>query len=90
MTIVETHRAVKLELDKSSALELPAFEPEEIDYWINKAIEQFVDGKYKMFEETQEVTEALKTLITSSIIPITQVSITRPNFYLASLSALTT
>lgn len=67
MTIEQMHIAVKLGLDKSSALELPSFEPEEIDFWLNKAIEQFVDTEYKTFEETQSVTEALKTLVEEDI-----------------------
>ena len=33
MDIENMHIAVKLELDKSSALELPSFEPEEIDFF---------------------------------------------------------
>ena len=37
MTISEMHLAFKLELDKTSALELPSFEPEEIDFWLNAA-----------------------------------------------------
>jgi len=67
MTIGDMHIAVKLGLDKTSSLELPAFEPEEIDFWLNKAIEQFVDNQYKIFEETQYVTEALKPLVEEDI-----------------------
>jgi hypothetical protein len=70
MTIAEMHIAVKLGLDKSSALELPSFEPEEIDFWLNKAILQFVDSRYSGYnnkkesvESNQRVTDDLVSLI---------------------------
>jgi hypothetical protein len=65
MTISEMHRAVKLELDKSSALELPAFEPEELDYWINRAISDYVKDKCQNIEKNQSYIDDLKTLIES-------------------------
>jgi len=67
MTIAETHVAVKLGLDKTSSLELPAFEPEELDFWINKGISKFIDVAYKTFEETQSITESIKTLVEEDI-----------------------
>lgn len=70
MTIGNMHIAVKLELDKTSALELPAFESEEIDYWLNNAILKFVKTRYSgmnvkgtSFEQTQKRTDDLKTLV---------------------------
>lgn len=45
MTIFDMHTAVKLGLDKSSSLPLPAFEPEELDYWLNEAQLQLVKQK---------------------------------------------
>ena len=41
------HIAVKLGLDKSAALELAAFEPEEIDFWLNVAMDRFI--KQRLF-----------------------------------------
>ena len=35
MDIEAMHIGFKVELDKTSSLELPAFEAEEIDYWLN-------------------------------------------------------
>lgn len=81
MDIQTMHIAVKLELDKSSALELPAFEPEEIDFWLNNAIRKFVKTRYSGmnvkqdgFEQTQKRTDDLRTLIdgvilTSALLP---------------------
>lgn len=89
------HTAVKLELDKTSALELPAFEPEELDYWINKAINVFVDTRYSGFnikreslEQTQKLTEDLKTLVKEvRAITLTAGGTTdKPNSYLVTMS----
>ena len=64
------HVGVKLEYDKSSALELPAFEPEEIDFWLNNAILKFTKTRYSgmnvkgtSFEQTQKRTDDLRTLV---------------------------
>ena len=72
MDIENMHIAVKLEYDKSSALELPAFEPEEIDFWLNNAIRKFGKTRYSgmnvkgtSFEQTQKRTDDLRTLVES-------------------------
>lgn len=64
------HQAFKLELDKSNALEYPNFLPEEIDFWLNKAIKTFVKTRYsgwnvkkKGFEESQKRIDDLRTLV---------------------------
>jgi len=64
------HSAVKLELDKTSALELPAFEPEEIDYFLNKAMLNYIKAKYaglnmgrESFEQTQQLIDDLRILV---------------------------
>ena len=77
MTIADMHTAVKLELDKSSALELPAFEPEEIDDWLNNAIRKFVKTRYsrmnpkkESFEESQKRSDDLKPLVVNYQTPL--------------------
>lgn len=64
------HIGVKQELDKTSALELPSFEPEEIDFWLNNAIRKFVKTRYsgnnpkgQSFEETQKRIDDLRPLL---------------------------
>lgn len=64
------HNYVKLELDKTSSLELPAFEPEEIDYWLNEAIRIFVESRYgginikqQSFEESQKRIDDLRSIV---------------------------
>lgn len=75
MTISEMHTAFKVELDKTSSLELPAFEPEEIDYWLNQGISKFVKNRYdglnsknKGFEQSQKRTDDLAPLIFRKVI----------------------
>ena len=70
MNIETMHVNVKLEHDKTSALELPSFEPEEIDFWINMAIRRFgktryggISSKGTSFEQTQKRIDDLRTLI---------------------------
>jgi hypothetical protein len=62
MTIANMHIGVKLELDKTDSLELAAFEPEEIDFWLNNAIRRFVKLRYDEFEHTQKRIDDLRTL----------------------------
>jgi len=47
MTVLEMHNAVYLGLDKSSSFQVAAFEPEDVDYWLNEAQEDII--KLKMF-----------------------------------------
>jgi len=70
MDIETMHVGVKLKLDKTSALELPSFEPEEIDFWLNEAIKKFgrtrysgVNAKGTSFEQTQKRIDDLRTLV---------------------------
>lgn len=70
MTINEAHNYFKLELDKTSSLELPAFEQEEIDYWLDDAITSYIKSKYfgatvkgESFEQSQSVSEDLRLLL---------------------------
>ena len=70
MNIAQMHQAFKLEIDKSNSLEYPSFLPEEIDFWLNKAIKTFVKTRYsgwnlkkQGFEDSQKRIEDLRTLV---------------------------
>lgn len=98
MTISEMHTAFKMELDKSSSLELPSFEPEEIDYWLNRGIRQFVKNRFTgtekgvAFEGNTKRIEDIKSLIVETTINgASLVAGTRkvPS-YVASLASITT
>jgi hypothetical protein len=47
MTVQEMHIAFRLGLDKSNSSFVPAYEPEEIDYWLNFSLERFI--KQRLF-----------------------------------------
>lgn len=71
------HQYWKVELDKSAALEFPAFEDEEIDFWLNSYIKKFTKTRYsglnskqQSFEETQKRTDDLRTLISATEISV--------------------
>lgn len=94
MTISEMHRAFKLELDKSSALEVPAFEPEEIDFWLNMAIRSFVKNRYRGkqdgvgFEQIAKRTMDLSEIVVEDTLSVTADTI-KDNSYVADLNDCT-
>jgi len=78
MTISEMHTAFKLELDKTNSLQYPSFTSIEIDYWLNKAIKEFVKTRYsgvnykkEGFEQTQKRIDDLRTLVREVTVPCT-------------------
>lgn len=52
MDIEGMHIGFKVELDKTSSLELPSFEPEEIDYWLNLAQKQYVEERVNIYNQS--------------------------------------
>ena len=81
MTINEMHIATKLGLDKTSALDLPSYEPEEIDYWLNRAINVFIKTRYsgtnaknESFEQSQKRIDDLRTLVTATTLDLVAVT----------------
>ena len=87
MTRTDMHTAFKLELDKTNSLEIPAFEPEEIDYWLNKAVEDYINSNYKVFGSNQEVTDVLRPLIVDKSFVLTAgTSANKPHSYVADLN----
>jgi hypothetical protein len=70
MNYDQFHTAVKLILDKTEGLELPALEPEELDFWVNTTIVKFVKTRYsgmnvkgEAVEGTQKRIEDLRPLV---------------------------
>lgn len=94
MDIQEMHIDFDLELDKTSNLESPAFEPEEKDAWLNKAIRKFVKTRYsginikrESFEQTQKRIDDLRTLIREEELDCI-VGGSKKNSYIADLDDL--
>ena len=94
MTLDELHQQLKLELDKTTALELPAFLTEEIDDWLNNAIRKFVKTRYsgvnvkqEAFEQTQKRIDDLRTLVREQALVCSTGSL-KSNSYIADLTTL--
>lgn len=78
MDILGIHIATRLELDKTQAFEFPEFQPEQIDYWLNKSYNIYVEetayptteGKIP-YEVTQKRIDELREIVIPdySIIP---------------------
>lgn len=103
MTISDMHINLKLELDKTDALDSVGFETEELDYWLNSAIRSFVRTRYKgsssargeAFEQNQKRIDDLRTLVEEEVIDDTDLSrgttsSDKPNSYIASLPSSNT
>lgn len=93
MDVETMHIAVKQHLDKTTALDLAAYEPEEIDFWLNEAIRKFVKTRYsgfnikrESFEETQKRTDDLRTLLSSSDLTL-KTDATYPNSWIVDTAA---
>lgn len=86
MNIDQMHAAVKLGLDKTEGLTYAAFEPEEIDFWINEAIDRFVKTRYsgvnpkqESFEQSQKRVDDLRSLVKEIVITPTLSTATEIN-----------
>jgi hypothetical protein len=88
MTISQMHTAFRLELDKVNSLQYPDFTSTEIDYWLNRAIREFVKTRYsgvnykrEGFEQSQKRIDDLRTLVREVTIPCTITGAIKPNGY---------
>ena len=61
MSVLEVYEALLIEL---SRVEAPNILLEDFNYYLNKAINQYVNKKYSNFETTQQSTDDLRSLIT--------------------------
>lgn len=95
MTIATMHTEFKVGVDKVDSLNHPGFEPEEIDVFLNNAIEKYVAQRvYGMnprrlgLEETQKRLDDIANLISNSAItPTTNAADNKPNGRFVSLPA---
>lgn len=76
MTINQLHTAFKIELDKSGNMNYPAFLPEEINYWLDKALYQVISNKFtgnnilkQPFEKSVKRINDLERLVDTTTIP---------------------
>lgn len=86
MTVKQAYEAVLVELDKTTA---PNFLLNDFNYYINKAIQQFVNKKYNLCEINQQVSDDLRVLkVTSSLTNTNSNKFTLPEDYLHCLNCL--
>jgi hypothetical protein len=95
MNIDQMHVAVKAGLDKTEGLSYAAFETEELDFWLNEAIDRFVKTRYsgtnvkgESFEQSQKRTDDLRTLVVEArIVPAAGAGVTdKPYSYTVGIS----
>jgi len=78
MTIQEFHNNFNLEFDKTLDFEFPYIQPEQIDYWLNKAQDRFIEDRaYPInknkagFEQDQKRVDDLSSIVkTATLTPI--------------------
>lgn len=79
MTVAEMHIGFQIGVDKVSSLGYPGFEPEEIDYLLNQAQDQFVKTRYtgntpggKGFEQTEKRMDDIRNVVKrETLVPFT-------------------
>jgi hypothetical protein len=99
MNIDQMHVAVKAGLDKTEGLSYAAFEVEELDFWLNEAIDRFVKTRYsgtnvkgESFEQSQKRTDDLRTLVMEArIVPVAAAGVTdKPYSYTVGIASFPT
>lgn len=95
MTRSDVYNAVKLELDKTSSLTLPAFLNEEIDYMFDKAHRQIIEEKYNQYlkgNDFGKLQDELKYLLVHaedvSITATADTDLGRSKYYNVELAAV--
>ena len=83
MTVREVYEALLIELSRVSA---PNILLADFNYYLNKAINQYVNKKYSVFETTQQSTDDLRTLISSTPLQKNGLFYELPDDYLHLLS----
>ena len=68
LTVTQMHRGIRLGLQQVDAYARDGYRPEEIDYYINKAIHSYIKSQYSLLKSANSqfapVMENLRTLIT--------------------------
>lgn len=82
MDIKSWHQQIKVKLNSLDKQSFVRLQPEVIDIFINSSINDFINTLYKVFEETQEISDKLKPLIS---IPTTLTIESKVGYYLCNL-----
>ena len=71
MTARQVYEGTLIELNKIQA---PSMLLEDFNYFINKAINQYINKKYNIYDINQQSTDDLRVLKATAIIPVTQIT----------------
>jgi hypothetical protein len=86
-------------LDKSEGLSLPAFQPEELDFWLNDSVNRFIKTRYSgnnpfgtSFEQSQKRVDDLRTIVVETrLVPHSDSSTSsKPNSYIVDAATFPT
>lgn len=75
MTVRQIYDAALIEINKVQA---PSFLLEDFNYWINKAIYQYVNKRYAAYDVNQQASDDLRVLKATAIIPIDSTATAQP------------
>ncbi len=82
MDIKSWHQQIKVKLNSLDKQSFIRLQPEVVDIFINSSINDFINTLYKNFEETQEISDKLKPLIS---IPTSLIIVSKIGYYLCNL-----
>ena len=82
MDIKSWHQQIKVKLNSLDKQSFIRLQPEVVDIFINSSINDFINTLYKNFEETQEISDKLKPLIS---IPTSLIIESKVGYYLCNL-----
>ena len=71
MTARQVYEGTLIELNKIQA---PSMLLEDFNYFINKAINQYINKKYNIYDINQQSTDDLRVLKATAIIPVTAIT----------------
>lgn len=71
MTARQVYEGTLIELNKIQA---PSMLLEDFNYFINKAVNQYINKKYNIYDINQQSTDDLRVLKATAIIPVTQIT----------------
>lgn len=70
MTEKQSYENILMELRKGKA---PSLHLEDYNYWMNKGVQEYVNERYRLFQQTQQLTDDLQALMVPTVFTLTQV-----------------
>lgn len=86
MTERESYEYTLMELRKAKA---PSLHLEDYIYWMNKGIQEYINERYKLFQQTQQLTDDLQALIVPTVFTITKTGLVYTGMYSGDYTSAT-